>query len=57
MPIPIKKEPEWVTKETRGLKERCVFCKTPTIYWHEATNNPVCLSCAPVKEVSDIPIK
>ena len=57
MAIPIKKEPAWVTKETNNLKERCVLCKTPTIYWHEPTNNPVCLSCAHDKDVSDIPNK
>jgi hypothetical protein len=42
-------------KQTRCPLEDCVFCETKTSTWHENTNNPICLSCATIKKVVDIP--
>lgn len=28
------------------LAERCIECRTPTRFWHVASNNPVCPGCA-----------
>ena len=42
-------------KATNCPLEDCVFCKEKTSTWHENTNNPVCLKCAKLYRVSDIP--
>lgn len=36
------------------LYEKCIFCHNTTTTWHENTNNPVCVTCASKKKVSDI---
>ena len=35
--------------------EHCIFCKTPTRYWHKSTNNPVCCKCSKKYSEEDIP--
>jgi hypothetical protein len=35
--------------------EDCVFCTKKTSTWHMNTNNPICLSCAEIFYVKDIP--
>lgn len=55
MTIPLVKESEEVTKEFHGMQERCHFCKTPTKFWHENTNNPVCPNCAKLHKVAELP--
>ena len=51
--IEIHKEPEGLHLE-RGGFERCVFCGWPTAHWHLGTNNPVCETCAPKHDVSEL---
>lgn len=53
MALIVKKEPYFVTKEWRGLLEKCVFCKMPTKYWYKE-KEPVCESCATEKNESDL---
>lgn len=49
--IPIIEE----TKDTRSpFMESCVFCDTPTYYWNNYSNNPVCKECAKVHEVAEL---
>lgn len=55
MAIPVLKESAEVTKLHDGLLECCYFCKAPTVYWHENTNNPVCPVCAAAHKVSELP--
>lgn len=52
------------TEESESIKDRkamrcpledCVFCRAKTSTWHENTNNPICLKCAKLYKVSDIP--
>jgi hypothetical protein len=54
MTIPLVKEDDYLFKET-GVREKCHFCKTRTMYWHANTNNPVCPSCAKLHKVSELP--
>jgi hypothetical protein len=35
--------------------EECHFCGTPTRYWHENTNNPVCPTCSKKHKVKELP--
>lgn len=51
MAIPIRAEPLHMQSE---IAERCTFCATPTRYWHERTNNPVCVECAPKHRVGEL---
>jgi len=53
--IPLWNECSEMVEAFGNIMEQCVFCGTRTRTWHENTNNPVCLSCAKVKKVSDIP--
>lgn len=46
MSIHVAPEPNWVTKEFRGITEVCVSCRLPTTYWHRPTNTPCCEWCA-----------
>lgn len=55
MAIPIVHEGQDVVEEFGNLVEQCHFCKVPTRYWHENTNNPVCPSCAKVHKVAELP--
>lgn len=49
--IPVQLE----SKEWAGqMLEDCIFCETPTAYWHMATNMPVCQSCAENVDESDV---
>lgn len=59
MPIPVEHE-DVADLQSWGLgldrvMERCVFCSTGTRYWHKPTNNPVCESCAGLKDISELP--
>ena len=54
MAIPVKREPQEITKGFGNLLEKCFFCKDETHYWHEASNTPICPFCADEKDVSDI---
>jgi len=58
MAIPIEHESaEELKKWGMGLEkliERCGLCNTPTRYWHDATNTPVCEGCAATRNVSDL---
>jgi hypothetical protein len=53
--IPVWNESSSTMNEFPTIIERCVFCQKKTRTWHENTNNPVCVSCAKIKKVSDIP--
>ncbi len=53
--IPIEKEPEEITKEFRGAIEDCFFCHIPTLWWHMASNTPVCPDCANKRFISELP--
>jgi len=55
MTIPLKKEPDDFAGKFRGCVEVCHFCETPTKYWNENTNNPVCQQCAKEHKVSELP--
>lgn len=46
MAVKVTKESPRVTAEFGGLLEECVFCKSKTAYWHNATNTPICRDCA-----------
>ena len=35
--------------------EHCVFCNQKTSTWHENTNSPICIKCAKIKKIKDIP--
>lgn len=49
--IPVQLE----SKEWAGqMLEDCIFCETPTAYWHKMTNMPVCQSCAENVDESDV---
>lgn len=37
-----------------NLQESCVFCASPTRYWHAPTNTPCCEGCAPVHTVPEL---
>lgn len=52
--IPTVKEPEseW---SKMGIFEHCFFCDKTTDYWHWRTNQPVCLDCAKIHRVSELP--
>ncbi len=52
--IPVAKEPQEISEGYGGI-EVCHFCQTPTRYWHENTNNPVCPSCAKKHKVDELP--
>ena len=39
------------------LQEACVLCRKDTAFWHRATNQPVCASCAATHGVEDLPKK
>lgn len=58
-PIPVEHEDVQALADwNMGLEqsmEHCVFCDSKTRYWHKASNNPVCPSCASTKNVSDLP--
>jgi len=51
--IPLVKEPEHITRQAGT--EVCEMCNTPTVYWHENTNNPLCHPCAKKYRVADLP--
>lgn len=53
--IRVKKEPDYLSSQFRGVLENCHFCKKKTKYWHERTNNPVCCECAPNHKVGELP--
>lgn len=36
------------------VMESCIFCFTPTRYWHLPTNSVVCPCCAVYKDESDV---
>ncbi len=55
MTIPVILEPVEVRQEFGGIVESCVFCWSPTRYWHLNTNNPVCLFCSRRHRVSELP--
>ncbi len=55
MAIPLIKEPEDLNEGKLSYLERCYFCNTPTNYWHENTNNPVCPQCAKTHKVAELP--
>lgn len=56
--IPIEREPEEVTKEFTTpfgvTMEHCYFCHNKTLYWHIATNTPVCETCSEIHKEKDI---
>lgn len=54
MTIPVYKEHEEMAS-VFGTLENCHFCKKPTHYWHENTNNPVCRECAKKYKVANLP--
>jgi len=39
----------------RHIAEQCLFCGKQTRYWHEPTNNPVCVTCSNVHRVAELP--
>lgn len=52
--IPVEHEDRATMQEFGNLVEDCVFCRSPTRYWHKATNKPVCLRCANIYKVGDL---
>jgi hypothetical protein len=52
--IKIKLEPKEMQEWTHTI-ENCYFCKSPTQFWHEKTNNPVCPSCSKIYNEEDLP--
>jgi len=50
MSIPLIKE-----IDNFGPYEKCYFCSSTCITWHENTNNPVCTKCAKIHEVKELP--
>ena len=40
-----------------SIQERCIECSKETRYWHRASNQPVCQSCATELEDSDKRLK
>ena len=55
MTIPVELEDEDAIRGFGGIVENCHFCKAPTRYWHENTNNPVCRECAKSHRVAELP--
>jgi len=55
MTIPVQHESDEMVAEFGGIIEGCHFCKAPTRYWHENTNNPVCKVCAKSHKVAELP--
>ena len=55
MTIPVKYEDLDTQLKWPHIVEKCHFCKTPTRYWHENTNNPVCQHCAGRHKVAELP--
>lgn len=55
MAFRVVREPEDVTNRSPRIVESCLFCKRPTRFWHEPTNNPVCEACARVHRVAELP--
>lgn len=56
--IPLWNEEDESLKSRREMHcplEDCVFCSTKTSTWHIHTNNPVCLDCATIFKVENIP--
>ena len=53
MTIPTHEEPDDLYEEMR-VYEVCVFCRKPTKFWHEKTNNPVCQKCAKTHKVAEL---
>jgi hypothetical protein len=45
------------SEELGGPFERCCFCHTPTPFWYEPNDVPVCERCAKSKKLSEIPTK
>jgi hypothetical protein len=37
------------------LVEKCFFCKEPTRFWHQASNEPVCPACSQTHQVGELP--
>ncbi|MDK9793731.1 hypothetical protein [Vibrio sp. D431a] len=58
-PIPLwtecKKERDEMALAGVYAVEECVFCTSKTNLWHIETNNPICLCCANLYYVSEIP--
>jgi hypothetical protein len=52
--IPLVEEPKEHYQEFR-VYENCYFCPNKTKMWHWRTNQPVCLECAKVRKVSELP--
>ncbi len=56
MTIPLVREPEDEADNVfGGIVEGCHFCNTPTKFWNENTNNPVCRPCARRHRVGELP--
>jgi len=53
--INVKYEDAKTIAEWGGITEKCFFCKKPTRYWHELTNNPVCPDCGKTHKVIELP--
>lgn len=53
--IPIKYESKEIINEWPKIIEACHFCKKPTRWWHVNTNNPVCVKCAKLHKVAELP--
>jgi len=57
---PIVVEPEDIKElkkwgmNLEKIIEHCVFCSTPTRFWHRETNNPVCQDCASKHSVGEL---
>lgn len=51
--IKLEKECECINSQFQMLEE-CVFCDTPSPYWHVQTNNCVCKSCSQLHDESEL---
>lgn len=54
MTIPLVREPDEEFQNS-GIIEGCHFCHTPTKFWNENSNNPVCRPCARRHSVGELP--
>lgn len=52
--LKVHEEPKEIQREFRGLKEKCEFCQTPTLFWTECKHHPVCPDCAKTHNPEDL---
>jgi len=51
--LKVTKESKKVTKQFRGVVERCCFCRSRTKHWYEEF--PICQTCATIHKKEQLP--